>query len=82
MSVPKDTWKIIGDAREHYMTIEKSFKDMDKDEQISWLQITEEIENQIKTVKSNLEKIMKPEEHKRNLVKPIQNQDKLKESNP
>jgi hypothetical protein len=67
MSVPKYTWKIIGDAREHYMTVEASFEKMDRDEQITWLSITGEIEDQIKIAKSSLEAIIKPEEHKEKL---------------
>jgi hypothetical protein len=76
MSVPKDTWKIIGDAREYYMTIDKSFHDMDKDEQSTWLEITKEIEHLIKLAKSGLDSIMNPEEHKKDLHNKLNNQGK------
>jgi len=71
MSVPKDTWKILDDARQHYMTIVEELNDMNRNDQLTWLEITENIEDEIKKAKSKLEAIMKPEEHKRRLSNEI-----------
>src|SRR3954452_15645212 len=58
MTVPKDTWKIIGDAREYYSSlIHGQIKEMDDSEKATWLQITDEIERAIKTAKVMFEQI-------------------------
>jgi peptide subunit release factor RF-3 len=71
MSVPKETWKMLDEVRQHYMTIVEELNDMDRNDQLTWLEITEAIEEEIKIAKSKLEAIMKPEEHKRRLENEI-----------
>ena len=67
----KDTWKILDDARQHYMTIVEELNDMNQDDQLTWLSITEAIEEEIKKTKSKVETITKPKEHKRRLAKEL-----------
>jgi hypothetical protein len=58
MTVPKETWKIIGDAREYYSSlIHSDFKEMDDSEKASWLEITDEIEHHMKIAKMMFEQI-------------------------
>lgn len=54
MSAPEDTWNILDKAREHYMTIEKSFNDFNETEQLEWLTITETIEEYIQQSKTTM----------------------------
>ena len=58
MTVKKDIWKIIGDAREYYSSlIHGVFKEMDDSEKATWRQITDEIEHHIKIAKMMFEQI-------------------------
>jgi len=71
MSVPRETWKMLDEVRQHYMTIVEELNDMDRNDQLTWLEITEAIEEEIKIAKSKLEAIMKSEEQKRRLENEI-----------
>jgi hypothetical protein len=62
---------MLDEVRQHYMTIVEELNDMDRNDQLTWLEITEAIEEEIKIAKSKLEAIMKSEEHKRRLENEI-----------